>query len=96
MKLLLDTHALLWNMSNSPRLRRDAQEAIPNLKNEGFVSTASIWEAATKYHSGRLPEAAPLVNNPKRVFGTEVDAAASAIGTCTVRRLNCKSPQGSF
>ena len=68
MRLLLDTHTLLWAMRNNPRLSATARSAVKNLANESYVSVASVWEAATKYRNGRLPEAAPLVQNPARVF----------------------------
>jgi PIN domain nuclease of toxin-antitoxin system len=55
-------------MRNNPRLSPNAQAAISNLGNEGYVSVVSVWEAATKYRSGKLPEAAPLVQDPGRVL----------------------------
>jgi PIN domain nuclease of toxin-antitoxin system len=67
-RLLLDTHTLLWTMRNNPRLSRNAQAAISNLDNEGYVSVISVWEAAIKYRSGKLAEAAPLVQDPERVL----------------------------
>ena len=51
-----------------PQAQPQRQAAIAELKNEGFVSTVSIWEAATQYRSGKLPEAAPLVNDPSRIL----------------------------
>jgi PIN domain nuclease of toxin-antitoxin system len=55
-------------MRNDPRLSPKAQSSISRLGNELYVSVISIWEAATKYRSGKLPEAAPLVNGPTRVL----------------------------
>ncbi len=68
MKLLLDTHTLIWSMNNHPMLSQSAAAAITNLQNEGFVSVISIWEAAIRFRSGRLPEAAPLVHDPARIL----------------------------
>lgn len=68
MRLLLDTHTLLWAMRNHRKLSRNAQMAISSLGNEGYVSVVSVWEAATKYRSGKLSEAAPLVEDPGRVL----------------------------
>jgi PIN domain nuclease of toxin-antitoxin system len=59
---------LLWAMRNHPMLSRPARSAIADLGNESYVSVVSVWEAATKYRNGKLPEAAPLVQNPARVF----------------------------
>jgi PIN domain nuclease of toxin-antitoxin system len=67
-RLLLDTHALLWTMSGSPRLSGIARSAATNPNNEVFVSVASVWEAAIKYRSGKLPEAEPLANDPQRIL----------------------------
>ena len=68
MRLLLDTHTLLWAMRNNPMLSRTAHASIANLGNESYVSVVSVWEAATEYRNGKLPEAEPLVHDPARVF----------------------------
>jgi PIN domain nuclease of toxin-antitoxin system len=67
-RVLLDTHTLLWVMGNHPRLSAPARTVVTDLTNACFVSVVSIWEAATKYRSGKLPEAAPLVDNPLRIL----------------------------
>jgi PIN domain nuclease of toxin-antitoxin system len=67
-RVLLDTHTLLWAMRNNPRLSQNAHAAISNLGNESYVSVVSVWEAAIKYRSGKLAEAAPLVQDPVRVL----------------------------
>ncbi len=54
MKLLLDTHALLWWWLDSPQLSAKARRAISNEKNEIFASAASAWEIATKHRLGKL------------------------------------------
>ena len=58
MRLLLDTHALLWWLAGDEALSTAAREAISDPDNEVFVSAASAWEIATKYRMGRLPGAA--------------------------------------
>ena len=57
MKLLLDTHALLWWLFDDPQLSSAARESISNPQNAVFVSAASGWEIATKHRLGKLPEA---------------------------------------
>ena len=57
MRLLLDTHALLWWLFDDPRLSSPARSAIANPENKIVVSAASAWEIATKNRLGRLPEA---------------------------------------
>jgi PIN domain nuclease of toxin-antitoxin system len=59
-RLLLDTHALIWWFAGDPALSNDAQAAISDPANEVFVSAASAWEIATKFRIGRLPDAAVL------------------------------------
>ena len=60
MRLLLDTHAFLWWVADSPRLSARVRGLIAELDNPVFVSAASAWEVATKYRIGKLPDAARL------------------------------------
>lgn len=60
MRLLLDTHALLWWLVDDPKLSVAAREAIADAANEVLVSAASAWEIATKVRIGKLPGAEPL------------------------------------
>lgn len=57
MKLLLDTHALLWWWTDDPKLSSVAREAIVDAENQVLVSAASAWEIATKHRLGKLPHA---------------------------------------
>lgn len=53
MRLLLDTHILLWTLAGSARI--DAvKELILSEETEVFVSVASWWELATKIAIGKL------------------------------------------
>jgi PIN domain nuclease of toxin-antitoxin system len=54
MNLLLDTHALIWWVEDSPRLSLLAVEAIENAEGRVAFSAASIWEIATKLRIGKL------------------------------------------
>ena len=54
--LLLDTHALIWWVTNHRRLSAAARAAIEAGASPIFVSAASAWEIATKARLGRLPE----------------------------------------
>lgn len=49
MRLMLDTHLLLWAAQKSPRLSKSAQKLIADEENELSFSVASIWEFAIKY-----------------------------------------------
>ena len=54
MKLLLDTHALLWFIGNDPQLSAPARQNIENPAHEKFVSAASLWEIAVKLSLEKL------------------------------------------
>ena len=54
MKLLLDTHAFLWFVMNSPRITDRAKALIKDGKNEVCLSVASVWEIAIKVSLGKL------------------------------------------
>lgn len=54
LRLLLDTHALLWWLSNHPALSPAADGALTADGNEVFVSAASAWEVTTKARLGKL------------------------------------------
>ena len=53
MKLLLDTHLLLWAAGNPDRLSAAARSLIENPENELLFSAASLWEVAIKRGLGR-------------------------------------------
>jgi PIN domain nuclease of toxin-antitoxin system len=63
MKILLDTHALVWWVFNEPKLCPIARQEISNFQNRIYVSSASAWEIATKYRLGKMPEAQELLEN---------------------------------
>jgi PIN domain nuclease of toxin-antitoxin system len=53
MKLLLDTHLLLWAAGNPDRLPAAARRLLDDLQNELIFSSASLWEVAIKHGLGR-------------------------------------------
>ncbi len=53
MKLLLDTHLLLWAAGEPQRLSKRARTLIGNPENELLFSAASLWEVAIKRGLGR-------------------------------------------
>jgi PIN domain nuclease of toxin-antitoxin system len=57
-KLLLDTHTLIWALSNTSQLSSAALRAIADPQNQVFASSVNAWELSIKYHLGKLPEAA--------------------------------------
>jgi PIN domain nuclease of toxin-antitoxin system len=60
MKLLLDTHALLWWLLGDPRLSKRALDLLAQPGNTITVSAASGWEIATKFRLGKLVVPRPL------------------------------------
>ena len=54
MKLLLDTHALLWWLADDDRLGLWARSLIRDPANDVLVSVASLWEAVVKARVGKL------------------------------------------
>ena len=50
MKYILDTHVLLWTLSNSSKLPLDIRDYIINENNEIYVSVISLWEIAIKHN----------------------------------------------
>ena len=64
MKLLIDTHAIIWWLAGDKRLSPTAREAIAAADVEAAVSVASVWEASIKRTAGRLrgPDLAAAVS----------------------------------
>src|SRR4051794_40633258 len=60
MRLLLDTHALLWFIIGDSKLSTTARVAIEDPRNEKLVSAGSIWEIAVKVSLGKLTLAEPF------------------------------------
>jgi PIN domain nuclease of toxin-antitoxin system len=53
-KLLLDTHALLWWLADDKQLGRRARELIEDPGNDVLISTVSLWEIVVKTRIGKL------------------------------------------
>lgn len=54
MKLLLDTHALLWVLGDTERLGADTGRVLADDDNAVFVSVVSLWEIVVKCRVGQL------------------------------------------
>lgn len=76
MRLLADTHALVWFALADPRLPATARTALGDPANEVFVSPASYWEIAIKVHLGKWqlgPQPYPdLIDSLWTVYGFQV------------------------
>jgi PIN domain nuclease of toxin-antitoxin system len=72
-RVLIDTHYVLWAAINSTRMEPWAKELIADLNNEVLVSAASVYEISLKVRTGKLPEAvefeSDLITNIKSRLG---------------------------
>ena len=76
MRLLIDTHYVLWSALASARMEPWAKALIIDLGSEVFVSAASIYEISFKVRLGKLPETvdfeSDLISNIKDRLGFRV------------------------
>jgi len=70
MNLLLDTHALLWWITDNKRLSAKARSSIEKA-DQVLVSSVTAWEIATKQRLGKLPEADQYVANLEKLVKDE-------------------------
>jgi PIN domain nuclease of toxin-antitoxin system len=54
-KLLLDTHTLLWLLGEPDRVAAEVRQDVEDMRNVVLISAASAWEIATKHAIGKLP-----------------------------------------
>lgn len=74
LRLLLDTHALVWWLAGDRALSPAAIAAIGNADNEVLVSAVSAMEISTKHRLGKLPQAELLAQD----FEALIDAQGFA------------------
>ena len=70
MKLLLDTHILLWTIGKSERIGRALKRALGNPRNELWVSPVSTWEIVLLHEKGRIR----LTDEPEIWWGKTIAA----------------------
>ena len=60
MKILLDTHILLWTLSNDAKLPEKSKKLIENMENDIYYSIVSLWEVELKRlaHPDTMPVSA--------------------------------------
>ncbi|MEO8274117.1 MAG: type II toxin-antitoxin system VapC family toxin, partial [Chloroflexota bacterium] len=66
MILLLDAHALLWWLSDDPRLSDPARRSIADPANTALASAASIWELEIKRVAGRVDAPSDILADLER------------------------------
>lgn len=65
MKLLLDTHIMIWALFDLPYLSDKARALICDPRSQVYVSLASLWEVAIKYHKSpdKMPFSEDLIDD---------------------------------
>jgi PIN domain nuclease of toxin-antitoxin system len=59
LRLLLDTHALIWAMDDTTQLSGPATTALQDPANDLLLSAATVWELAIKIGQGKLTLSLP-------------------------------------
>ena len=77
LRLLLDSHVVLWALADDPRLGAQARAAMRDPANEVAVSAASIWELEIKVASRRLRVDAELLPEVVQVGYSLLDVTAA-------------------
>ncbi|MCX5739687.1 MAG: type II toxin-antitoxin system VapC family toxin [Proteobacteria bacterium] len=80
MRVLLDTHMVLWALTDSPRLSAKARAVLADAENECWASSASVWEIAIKILLGKYELGQPL-----SAFGEAIEEAGFHTLDVTVR-----------
>ena len=62
MRLLLDTHVLLWWLADDPSLGEEARTGISDPGSSVFVSAATVWEVSIKQALGKLEAPSDLLH----------------------------------
>ena len=83
MRYLLDTHTLLWFISQDKKLRDTARRLILDSSSEIFLSIASLWEIAIKINIGKLALDKPF----NQLFPDELDSRGIEILDITIDSL---------
>ncbi len=60
MKLLIDTHILLWHLEDNHKQSETVKKELQDSSNQIFISQASIWEMSIKISLGKLKIPVPL------------------------------------
>ena len=81
MRLLLDTHILLWRLANSPRLSVDALRVMDEEVDAVMASAASVWEVAFKWSLRRGGV------NDMPLSGSDFLAALEEVGVEILKRV---------
>ena len=95
MRLLLDTHVLLWALSDSKRLPTETRDLIASADNEILFSAASIWEIAIKEQLLRAQfgvDAETIIDAARETGFTELAVSAQHAAGVAKLPLHHKDP----
>jgi PIN domain nuclease of toxin-antitoxin system len=71
MRLLLDSHVLVWWLAGDETLSMAARTAIGDSSNEVFVSAVSSWQIATKHRVGQMPQVGFLTGDAGSIIAEQ-------------------------
>ncbi|CDZ65444.1 Pilus retraction motor protein [Neorhizobium galegae bv. orientalis] len=89
MKILLDSHLLVWLVGASHRLPLIAREIIENPDHEIFFSSASIWELSIKCSSGKIGLELP----PRMLYRVLIESGFGELAVTASHALKVDSLQ---
>lgn len=73
MRLLIDTHILIWFLEGNKLLSKPRRQIIADPLNDVFISIASLWEIAIKISIGKLTLAKPLADVIKQIAIEDIE-----------------------
>ncbi len=76
MRLILDTHILIWFLGGSRLLSKSRRQIIGATQNDIFVSIASLWEMAIKIRLGKLSLTKPFADVIKQISVEDIEILA--------------------
>jgi hypothetical protein len=93
-RLLIDTHAMLWSLSDDARLGKQARTLIEDPENDNLVSVVSLWEIAVKL--SRYPAGGLAIFCGRRCMGRynpdgSPPGEAAAVPSYPGARLACRA-----
>lgn len=83
MRVLLDTHTLLWFLAGDRRLNRHAHGLITNPANDVLLGVGSLWEIVIKASLGKLPLPEPF----EELIPAQLEAERIAVLPIELRHL---------
>jgi len=73
MRLLIDTHILIWFLEGNNLLSKPRRQKIADSNNDVFVSITSLWEIAIKISIGKLTLNKPLADVIKQIAAQDIE-----------------------